>query len=99
MSATEHVEHLLRILRRYADSSIGPLLVKELRELSECGRAGLVALEVGSDERIADSVLAAVHMKLAEIVDELYLEIGTARVDARKWLEGVDPSDFDGESW
>lgn len=91
------VDKLLRILRRYADSRVGPMLTAALAELAESGTGGLVAYEPGSDERIVESVLVGIHQQLALIVADLHLEIGTTRLDAREWLDDLSPDDFGGE--
>jgi hypothetical protein len=88
------VDHLLRILRRYADTPVGPKLTAALADLAETGTAGLVAFEPGSDERIVESVLAGIHQRLALIVADLRIEIGTVRLEARDWLENLSPDDF-----
>jgi hypothetical protein len=86
--------HLLRVLRRYSDSRLGPQLAAAFKELGEGEAAGLPAFPEGSDERIVESVLAGAHGILASLVDALFLEIGREWVGARDWLEDVDPGDF-----
>jgi hypothetical protein len=105
MTLPEHVDSagqvdaLLRILRRYADSSLGRRLSDAFNELAEGGREGLPAFEAGSEERHVEAVLVAVHQKLSLIVLDLALEIGSARLDAAKWVDDIAPEDFGGESW
>lgn len=96
MSANETVEDLLRILRRYADSSLGAPLAAELAALADSGVSGLTAHEPDSDERVVESVLAAIHQQLALLVVDLRLEIGYARIEAARLFKDVDPSDFGG---
>ena len=90
----DQVEQLLRILRRYADSPIGQSLSASFSELANQGQAGLVAFEPGSWERCSEAVLVAVHQQLSLIVLDLMLEIGAERLEARRWLENIDPGDF-----
>jgi hypothetical protein len=96
VDSTAQVEALLRVLRRYADSGVGQKLAATFADLGEGEAAGLVAFEEGSNERIVESVLAAVHQKLALIVLDLQLEIGSTRLDAAKWAEDLSPDDFGG---
>lgn len=98
-AAEETLAGLLRTLRLYADSPIGQKLSDDLAAMAECGRAGLVAYEPGSHERHAQAVLAHIHLKLSILVLDMQLEIGTTRLEARKWLEDLDPDDFGGSSW
>lgn len=93
------LEGLMRVLRRYADSPIGAKLSEEFKAWAEQGRAGLVAIEPGSQERELETVLIVVHQKLALLVMDLRIEIGTERLEARRQLEDIDPSDFGGEPW
>lgn len=90
------VASLLRILRRYADSSLCGRLSKEFADMAEQGMAGMVAFEPGSEERQAEAVLARIHMELSILLLDLRLEIGEARIQAREWLDDVSPDDFGG---
>jgi hypothetical protein len=93
------LDGLMRVLRRYADSPIAEKLSEEFAALAKEGIAGLVAFEEGSHERIVESVLAGVHQKLALLVLDLNIELGTARLEARRQLDDIDPSDFGGTPW
>ena len=53
-----------------------------------------MAFEPGSWERCSEAVLVAVHQQLSLIVLDLMLEIGAERLEARRWLENIDPGDF-----
>jgi hypothetical protein len=87
-------QHLLRVLRKYADSRLGPQLAAAFKELGEGEAAGLPAFEVGSDERIVESVLAGAHGILASLVDALFLELGREWMEAERWLDDATPDDF-----
>ncbi len=93
------VEALLRVLRRYADGPLAPVLSHEIEELAVGGRQGLPAFEEGSTQRQIAAVLVAIHEQLAALVLDLQLEIGAARLDASRWAEDVTPDQFGGESW
>ena len=93
-AADETLAGLLRTLRLYADSPIGAKLSDQLAAWAEQGRAGLVAMEPGSQERLLEAVLISVHMKLSILVLDMRLEIGEARLEARRFLEDLDPGDF-----
>lgn len=93
-TSDERVAYLLRVLRKYADSRLGPQLSDAFAEIGKGEEAGLVAFEEGSDERIIESVCAGVHGILAALVTDLYVELGTARLEARRALEDIDPDDF-----
>jgi hypothetical protein len=99
VNSTAQVEALLRILRRYADSPMAPLLSHALMELADEGREGLPAFEEGSQERHVEAVLVAVFDKLALLLLDLRLEIGSTRLEAAKWVDEISPDDFGGSSW
>ena len=97
--ADETLALLVRILRRYADSSVGVRLSSHLAELARGEMEALPAFEAGSDERIVETVMVGIHQKLALLVDALHLEMGSARLDAAEWADGLDPDDFSGPEW
>jgi hypothetical protein len=99
VDSAAQVAALLRLLHRYADSPMGVALSDALNELAEGEREGLSAFEEGSEARHLEAVLSAIHTKLAVVVLDLRLEIGSARLDGAKWADGVTPDDFGGESW
>lgn len=93
------LDGLMRVLRRYADSPHGEKLGEKFAAWAEQGRAGLVAFEEGSEERHLEAVLVAIHQKLALLVMDLRIELGAERLEARRWLEDIDPTDFGGSEW
>jgi hypothetical protein len=94
--AEETLASLLRVLRRYADSALCTKLSKEFADMAEQGRAGLVAFDPGSHERHVEAIVVTIHQKLSLLLLDLRLEIGSARLDAREWLDDVSPDDFGG---
>ncbi len=97
-SAAEVEAHLLRILRRYSGGGFARKLATALNELAEGEKAGLVAFDEGSDERQVEAVLAMLHSRLADLVLHFGIEIGTAVIEAREWLDDADPGDFGANS-
>jgi hypothetical protein len=93
-TSAETLAGLMRLLRKYADSAIGERLSKEFADMAEQGRAGLVAFEPGSEERHVEAVMIAVHQKLSLLLLDLWLELGTARLEGRGWLDDATPDDF-----
>lgn len=99
MTSQQHIETLLNVLRRHADSAYGPDLAKAFSDFADCSTTSMAVMAPGSPERQLESVVAAVNDLLAHIVADLYLEIGGVRVDAAEWVENLEPDDFGGESW
>jgi hypothetical protein len=93
-ASEETLAGLMRVLRRYADSALCEKLSKDFADMAEQGRAGLVAFEPGSHERHAEAVMIMINQNLSLLLLELRLEIGTARLDARDWLDDATPDDF-----
>lgn len=93
------LERLMRVLRRYALSTAGPLITKDLLELAEDGRVSMAVMEVGSLERRTEGVCCHIFQTLAELLVKIAEEQGHAIIDARESLEDMDPDDFSGESW
>lgn len=93
------LDGLLRVLRRYALSDVGPAITKELLELAEDGRNSMTVMEVGSLERRTAAVCCHIFKTLAELLVGLAEDQGRAILDARVTLEDIDPDDFSGEPW
>lgn len=92
--AEDQLASLMRTLRRYSDTSLGRKLAVDLYEFADQAKAGMTAMEKGSDERQVEMILVVVFRRLADLILNLGIEIGTARIEAREWLDDIDPDDF-----